>query len=72
MPLSADCKGALENWKFHNARHCIEERPEGVTMQEVSLIEALEELVGNSGWFDGALGTVVSVAVEMLTGGPDA
>lgn len=52
----------LYNWKFRSALQYLEGQPDRVR----ELVEALANTVGNSGWEDGYLGTIIGAAVDKL------
>lgn len=54
--------GRLKNWKFETAAKYCEGQPKAV----VEIVKALAATFGNSGWFDGHLGTIVWATVESL------
>jgi hypothetical protein len=54
----------LENWKFESALKHLRGQPRAVQ----SSVRALSRLLGNSGWLDGDIGELVTLAVEDLTG----
>ena len=69
MALSGECQNRLYNWKFESAQERLsEEEPTGA---ERELVKALARTFGNSGWFDGNMGTIVSAAVTSLIGDED-
>jgi hypothetical protein len=62
--LSEETIGRLENWKFASAEAFMKAQPTPATENEAVLVEALSVMLGNSGWFDGHLGTVVAYALD--------
>lgn len=70
MALSEDCQGRLHNWKFEAAAKYLPDSDP--TDHEHGLVNALAAVFGNSGWFDGRMGTIVSAAVSTLTGDREA
>ena len=62
----AALKSRLQNWKFDSAVEVLNANPSLVAIEDAVAIRALAQLVGNSGWFDGHLATVISVAVDAL------
>lgn len=61
-PKAENLKGRLFNWKFKSALQYLEGQPDEVR----ELVEALANTVGNSGWEDGYLGTIIGAAVDKL------
>ena len=57
----------LCNWKFAQALQYTEGQPSNV----VHNVSCLANLFGNPGWFDGEMGTLVSLAVLALVGEQD-
>ena len=63
---STKLRSRLINWKFKQAMEysdVLETDPEAM-----DVLESLEKMFGNSGWFDGDMATIVGVAVDMLLG----
>lgn len=59
----------LWTWKFESARRLLDDdlHLDKAQMAWVrDTVTALADLVGNSGWFEGALGVIVNVVVERL------
>lgn len=52
----------LANWKFNDAAKEILTHPEPEEIANV--IHALSETFGNSGWFSGSMGEIVTAAVQ--------
>lgn len=63
-----DIQSRLVNWKFSSALQYAEREGSGVTDEEMELIRALSITYGNSGWFEGAMGSIVQAAVAHLLG----
>jgi hypothetical protein len=59
-------RSRLINWKFESALKYVDEFGEDEEAREV--LEALARLHGNSGWTQGDLALIISVAVDMLLG----
>jgi hypothetical protein len=66
MALSENCIDRLENWKFDQARKCLDESEPTDTERE--LVEALAAVFGNSGWLFGQIEIIVGAAVGTLIG----
>lgn len=56
----------LVNWKFSDAFKYAEDKSAGVTDEELEVIRSLHQAFSNSGWFEGAMGSVVGAAVSYL------
>lgn len=61
--LNPVVRNRIENWKFSSAKAALDS---DATEGERHLVEVLATQCGNSDWFDGALGELVSVAVAEL------
>jgi len=73
MALTENTLNRLYNWKFDQAQVAVEKQRDDAnepnpTPHETEGIQALAMLLGNSGWFGGQLGNVVSLAVHDLIG----
>ena len=61
--MSEDLKSRLANWKFKDAEKLARSERDFIDRQDHMLIEALSNMLGNSGCFDGDLATIVEAAI---------
>ena len=68
--LSDEVKDRLYNWKFEQAwrRLTHGDDSSAPTEDEAALVEALSDMLGNPGWFEGNLGTVIDAALAPIAG----
>ena len=62
--MSEDLKSRLANWKFKDAEKLARSERDFLYPQDHMLIEALSNMLGNSGYFDGDLATIVGAAID--------
>lgn len=63
-PVPEPLAGRLFNWKFDSAVQRLDEG--GWTGPRADLVRALGALYGNSGWFEGAAGDLVSASLRVM------
>ena len=63
---SRKLRGRLINWKFKSAMVYADVFSDDPEAMEV--LEVLNRMFENSGWFDGDMATIINVVVDMLLG----
>jgi hypothetical protein len=68
--LSDEVKDRLVNWKFEQAwrRLTHGDDSSAPTQEEAEVVQALADMLGDPGWFEGNLGVVIDAALTTLTG----